>query len=126
MKRTLLMIEDDPQVSLVVSQYLKHNGWQFHTVTTGKAGIAKAASARPDVILLDVQLPDGEGWEFCKELKTDPSTREIAIVMVSGNRFQPTDKARGLEAGADDFLAKPFDLTELLLRLDAILKLRGK
>jgi DNA-binding response OmpR family regulator len=126
MKRSLLMIEDDGQLSLVVSQYLRHNGWDFQSSSTGAEGVAKAAKVRPDVVLLDVQLPDGEGWDFCRKLREQPALTQTAVVMVSGNRFQPTDKARGLEAGADDFLAKPFDLTELVLRLDAILKTRGK
>ena len=85
----------------------------------------KASSVRPDVVLLDVQLPDMEGWDVCRQLKADAALRAIPVVMVSGNRFGAADRVRGLEAGADDFLVKPFDLTEMLLRIENILKARG-
>ena len=119
------MIEDDDQVRHVVNQFLKRKDWEFHSAPTGTEGVEKASSVRPDVVLLDVQLPDMEGWDVCRQLKADAALRAIPVVMVSGNRFGAADRVRGLEAGADDFLVKPFDLTELLLRIENILKARG-
>lgn len=126
MKRRLLMIEDDDQVSLVVGNFLKRQDWDFHAAGNGRDGIAAAAQLKPDVVLLDVQLPDMEGWDICKSLKRNPALAATPIVMVSGNRIDPESKAKGIEAGADDFLSKPFDLLELQLRIEGILKARGR
>ena len=126
MKRTLLMIDDDEQVVYAVSKFLKRKNWDFHSALTGAEGLKKASSLRPDVVLLDVQLPDIEGWEICRRLKSDAALSGVSVVMVSGVRLGPADKAYGLEAGADDSLGKPFNLTELMLRLDAIMRIKGK
>lgn len=126
MKRKLLIIEDDEQVRLVVRQFLKRKDWEFHGAGSGQEGLEKSSSLLPDLIVLDVQLPDMEGWDICRRLKDDPVLKAIPVIMVSGNYLDPTHKARGLEAGADDFLAKPFDMTELLLRMNAILRSRGR
>lgn len=126
MKRTMLMIDDDQQVVYAVSRFLKRKEWDFTGVFTGKEGLEKASALHPDVVLLDVQLPDIEGWEICRSLKKNPDLSGVTVVMVSGVKLTPDDKAFGLEAGADDFLGKPFNLTELLLRLDAIMRVKGK
>lgn len=126
MKRKLLMIEDDEQVRILVGRFLKRKNWEFHSGASGAEGLEKAASLHPDVVLLDIQLPDMEGWDICLRLKADAALKDIPVVMVSGKRMDPAHKARGLEVGADDCLAKPFDLTELLLRIDNILKARGR
>lgn len=126
MKRKLLIIEDDEQVRLLVARFLRRKDWEFHGTGDGREGLELAASLRPDVLLLDVQLPDMEGWDICRMLRADAAMRSAAVIMVSGNRQEPADKVRCLEAGADDFLAKPFDLTELMLRIDTILKVRGR
>lgn len=126
MKKRLLIIEDDEQVRLLVARFLRRKDWEFHDAADGREGLVKAAALRPDVVLLDVQLPDMEGWDICRKLRTGASLSSAAVIMLSGKRLEPADKAKGLEAGADDFLAKPFDLTELMLRIDAILKGRGR
>lgn len=126
MKRTMLMIDDDEQIVYAVSRFLKRKDWDFHSALRGKEGLEKAAALKPDVVLLDVQLPDMEGWDICRTLKKDPALNGVTIVMVSGVMLTPTDKAFGLEAGADDFMGKPFNITELLLRLDAIMRTKGK
>lgn len=125
MTRRVMMVEDDEQVRLIVDRLLRRKGWQFRGVPTAEQAVETAASFRPDAILLDVELPGADGYEACRLLKADPDLAAIPVVMVSGTRLHPAEKARGLEAGADDFLAKPFDGTELFLRLEAILKVRG-
>jgi DNA-binding response OmpR family regulator len=125
MTRTLLMIEDDDDAAHLVSRFLKRKSWNFHRAADGAQGLRQAAKVRPDVILLDIQLPDIEGWEICRRLKNDAALSKVPVVMVSGNKIDPAHKARGLEVGADDYLAKPYDLTELMLRVDAILSARG-
>lgn len=125
-KRRVFYIEDDGQVSLVVGQFFKRQKWEFHSAATGQDGLDRAAEVKPDAILLDVQLPDMEGWDICRELRRKPELASVPIIMVSGRLADPESKAKGLEAGADDFLGKPFDLTELALRIEAILRARGK
>lgn len=124
--RKLVMIEDDEQISLLVGRFLKRKSWDFHSAGTGSEGLEKSSSVRPDIVLLDINLPDTEGWDVCRRLRADPVLSETPVIMLSGHRLTPNDKARGLEAGADDFLSKPFNLTELSLRMEAILKVRGK
>lgn len=126
MKRVMLMIDDDEQVVYAVSRFLKRKDWDFYGAFTGTEGLKKASELHPDVVLLDVQLPDMEGWEICRRLKSDAALSGVSVVMVSGARLNPPDKALGLQSGADDFLGKPFNLTELLLRLDAIMRIKGK
>jgi len=125
MKRALLMIEDDEQVRHVMRLALKRSEWDFHGAPTGAAGLETAAKAAPSLILLDIELPDMQGFEVCRRLKADAATASIPVIMVSGTRLSPEEKARGLEAGADDFLAKPFNVSELLLRIGNILRVQG-
>lgn len=126
MKRKLLIIDDDEQVHLLVSRFLKRKNWDYSGASTGAEGLAKSSSLRPDIVLLDIELPDVEGWEVCSRLKSDPALNATPVFMVSGHRLSPDDKVAGIKAGADDFLSKPFNLTELLLRMEAVLKVRGK
>ncbi|MBI5623782.1 MAG: response regulator transcription factor [Elusimicrobia bacterium] len=124
-KRRLLMIDDDRETRRMVGRYVRHKGWEFIEAADGAEGIVAALRDSPDLILLDIQLPDLEGWEVCRRLKAESLPEPIPIMMVSGARFSPEDKAHGLEIGADDYLSKPFDLSELWLRVEAILKARG-
>lgn len=126
MRRKLLIIDDDEQIHLLVSRFLKRKSWEYYGASTGAEGLEKSSSLRPDIVLLDIELPDVEGWEVCRRLKSDPTLNAMPVLMVSGHRLSPDDKVAGIKAGADDFLSKPFNLTELLLRMDAILKVRGK
>ncbi|MBI4424024.1 MAG: response regulator [Elusimicrobia bacterium] len=117
MPMKLLMIEDDKDVRGLVARTAKRRRWEFHEAGTVQDGLASAAELGPDVILLDVQLPDGEGWDVCAALKKDERLRAIPVLMLSGKRMRPEEKARGLELGADDYLAKPFYTSELCLRI---------
>lgn len=122
MARTVLMIDDDPQLVKATGRYLRLKGLRFEGLSAPARAAAEARKHSPDVILLDVQFPDGSGWDVCRELKRDPRLGRIPIIMVSGLHGDPLDKARGLELGADDYLAKPFDLEVLLLKIEAILR----
>lgn len=125
MKRTLLMIEDDEQVRHVMRLSLRRSDWEFHGAATGAEGLEKALALAPDVILLDIELPDMLGYDVCRKVKAHPTLGSTPVVMVSGERLDPEQKAHGIECGADDFLSKPFNAAELLLRIGNILKVRG-
>ncbi|MFA6318616.1 MAG: response regulator transcription factor [Elusimicrobiota bacterium] len=124
-KKRFLIIDDDRDTRSMICRYVQHKGWDCGQAPDGGRGLASAMAEPPDMILLDIQLPDLEGWEVCKRLRAEPPTRSVPIIMVSGARFSPEDKAAGLELGADDFMSKPFDLAELWLRVEAILRARG-
>ena len=113
MKRKLLMIEDDGQVCLVVRQFLKRKNWEFHSAATGTEGLEKASSVHPDVVLLDIQLPDMDGWDVCRKLKGGAALRAIPVVMISGT-WTAEERARASTLGIARLHAKPVDLARLV------------
>lgn len=116
------MIDDDRQLVGTIGEYLKLKGLAFDGLTDPALASARARAFRPDIILLDVQFPEGSGWDVCRSLKSDASVGHIPVIMVSGRHGGAVDKAKGLELGADDYLSKPFDLEVLLLKIAAILR----
>lgn len=119
----LLVIDDDPHVLEIVRVFMGKNGWSVTTAPDGGRGVALARRSPPDVILLDVQLPDMPGWEICQTLKADSALRSVPVVMLSGERKRSQDKVRGLELGAEDYLIKPFSLPVLKAKLEAVLRI---
>lgn len=122
MARKLLMIDDDKVLMDVVGKFMTLKGWTFEGMRVPDKVLEKAKSFHPDAILLDVQLPGRDGWDICRELKGDETLKHIPIVMVSGRRMSPEEKAKGIEIGADDYLSKPFDLASLLAKTETILR----
>jgi two-component system KDP operon response regulator KdpE len=110
---TLLVIDDEPQVRRFLRSSLAPNDYKLIEAATGEAGLAEAASRRPDVILLDLGLPDLDGIEVTRRLREWTQT---PIIILSA-RGQDPDKIAALDAGADDYLTKPFSLPELLARI---------
>lgn len=116
---TILVIEDEPHIVLGLTDALEFEGFRVVTAGSGADGIALARSEKPDAILLDLMLPDVNGYEVCKEVRsTDP---RVPIIMLTA-RSQEADKIRGLDAGADDYVTKPFGVGELVARLRAIFR----
>ena len=111
--RTLLLIDDEPQVLRFLRSSLASTGYRLIETATGQAGLAEAAAQRPDVILLDLGLPDIDGIEVARRLR---EWTETPIIVLSA-RGQDQDKIAALDAGADDYLTKPFSLPELLARI---------
>lgn len=122
--RRILAVEDDPSMLAALGRFARACGWRFEGAVSAAAGLRAALKRRPDAVLLDVQLGDSTGWEVCRRLRSSPGLSGTAILMVSGTRISPLERARGLEAGADDYLCKPFDLDELELRLSAAIRRR--
>jgi two-component system alkaline phosphatase synthesis response regulator PhoP len=122
----ILLIEDDPDIQKMVQLSLKFQGaHQVLIASGGQAGLAQAASENPDVILLDVMMPEMDGYETCKRLKETPGTRHIPVVFLSA-RAQQSEIQKGRELGAIGYLVKPFDPMTLSSQLDAILQSGGQ
>ncbi len=119
---TVLLIEDNPDVVVYIKTCLEQE-YQVDTARDGQIGIEKAREKVPDLIICDVMMPEKNGYEVCDVLKKDERTNHIPIVMLTAKATHQ-DKLKGLQAGADAFLKKPFDRTELLVRLEKMLALR--
>jgi two-component system alkaline phosphatase synthesis response regulator PhoP len=119
MSGRILMIEDEPSVSLTVSDLLTGEGYEVEVAADGPSGLARATNERYDVILLDLMLPGMNGLDVCRELRR--AGKDVAILMLTA-RGQLTDRVVGLKLGADDYLTKPFEPLELLARVEALLR----
>ena len=117
----ILIIDDDERLAAMVSDYLAAAGLTVAREPTAAAGLAAAARGTPDAIILDLMLPDLDGFEVCRRLR---ATSDVPILMLTA-RGDDTDRIVGLEIGADDYLAKPFNPRVLLARLRAMLRRRG-
>jgi signal transduction histidine kinase/DNA-binding response OmpR family regulator/streptogramin lyase len=121
---TVLLIEDNPDVVAYIAAILK-DGYQVHTAANGKDGIETALEIVPDIVISDVMMPEKDGYEVCETLKNDERSSHIPIILLTAKAAQ-SDKVTGLRAGADAYLQKPFDKTELLVRLEQLIALRQK
>lgn len=117
----ILVIEDEADLREMLGFAIRGAGHHAALAADGTTGLAEARGHRPDLVLLDLMLPDRGGLEICRELKTDPATRTIPIVMLTA-KDEEIDRVVGFELGADDYVVKPFSTRELMLRLQAILR----
>ncbi len=118
-KRTILVIDDEPHIVLGLKDALEFEGFRVLTATHGRQGAELAARERPHAILLDLMLPDLNGYQVCEEIRrSDPF---VPILMLTA-KSQEADKIRGLDAGADDYVTKPFSVGELVARLRALFR----
>ncbi len=119
----VLIVDDERSIVNTLRMLLESDNFNVIEAFSGDRAIQKAHSESPDLILLDVMLPDMTGYEVCSRLKKSPSTRLIPIIMLTGlSGIRKTDKMLGLELGADDYITKPFDPDELKTRIDALLR----
>ena len=122
MKQRILVVEDDPAILTGVSDLLEGEGFVVATASDGAAALARYAEGKPDLVLLDIMIPEKSGFDVCREIrKTDPLT---PIIMLTA-KGEEVDKVVGLELGADDYVVKPFGVNELLARVRACLR-RGQ
>ncbi len=117
----LLLIDDDPIISEMVTLNLEHAGYQVSQASDGIKGQALAIQLMPDMIILDLMLPRVDGFTVCQRLRRDERTKEIPVMMLTA-MGQTQDKVEGFNAGADDYLTKPFELEEMLARVRALLR----
>jgi PleD family two-component response regulator len=119
----VLIADDNPQGVELLEAYLSETGYDIQTAADGEETLRKVKQWQPDLILLDIMMPKISGFEVCKRLRADRATHDIAILMVTA-LDQPSDIERAAEAGTDDFLTKPINKNELLLRVPKLLKSR--
>jgi len=118
-KKSILIIEDEPHIVMGLKDALEFEGYEVVSSGNGRDGVAMARQNKPDAVLLDLMLPDINGYQVCEELRRfDPF---MPIIMLTA-RSQESDKIRGLDAGADDYVTKPFSVAELTARIRAIVR----
>lgn len=119
--QTILIIEDEPDVSDLVVYHLQKAGYKTLTARDGLTALQKARDNLPALVVLDLMLPGIDGTEVCRQLKADPKTASIPIIMLTA-KAEEVDRIVGLELGADDYVTKPFSPRELALRIKTILR----
>jgi two-component system alkaline phosphatase synthesis response regulator PhoP len=118
----ILIVDDEPALVQGLEDNLRFEGYETLAATSGEEGLARALAEAPDLVLLDVMMPTRSGWEVCRELRQRGV--DVPIIMLTA-RGEETDRVRGLELGADDYITKPFSLRELLARVRAVLRRPG-
>lgn len=119
--KTILVIEDEQDLAELIAFHLEKDGYLPRIANDGTVGLKLAQSTGPDLILLDLMLPGISGIEICKVLKGDEKTAVIPIIMLTA-KSEEIDRVVGFEVGADDYMSKPFNMRELLLRVKAVLR----
>ena len=119
----ILVVDDDPDILFATERLLKKEGFEVTGADTGNRCLEKVALDQPDLILLDVDLPDISGTEVCQKIKNNPDYHRIYIMMLSAQKISSDDKANGLDVGADGYIARPVSNRELLSRVNAMIRL---
>lgn len=118
MANQVLIIDDDPKLNRLLAEFLSGYGFRVHAAATPSEGFKKLRRHKPDMVILDVMLPEMNGFDMCKQIRRDSS---VPIIMLTA-RGEPMDRVVGLELGADDYLPKPFEPRELVARIQAVLR----
>ena len=121
MKGRVLVVDDDLALSEMLGIVLRNEGLDVVHCANGTSAMSTFRDSHPDIVLLDLMLPDGDGLDLCRELRGNPRTRQLPLLMLTA-RGEPMDRIVGLELGADDYLPKPFEPRELLARVKALLR----
>ncbi|HKQ70966.1 MAG TPA: response regulator [Polyangiaceae bacterium] len=120
----LLVVEDETDIVRTLEYNFRQAGFEVFTATSGREGLRLAGAKSPDLVLLDLMLPDIQGVEVCRQLRGDPKTRATPVIILTA-RGEEVDRVVGFEIGADDYVTKPFSVRELILRARAVLR-RGE
>ena len=122
--KRILIVEDEEAIVEIVSQALRRLGFETASAGDGDEALEKISLLRPDLVILDLMLPRMDGWEVCRRLRADRATKAMPIIMLTARRDEG-DVVQGLEVGADDYMKKPFSLSELAARVKALLRRTG-
>ncbi len=114
----VLIIEDDPNIAELIRLYLEKDGFEVTITSDGKSGVDMFFKIHPSIVLLDIMLPEMDGWDVCREIR---KTYKTPIIMLTA-KDETIDKVTGLELGADDYISKPFDMKEVIARIRAVLR----
>jgi two-component system OmpR family response regulator len=120
---SLLLVDDEDNLRSMLEAALRHSGFDVHPVSNGRDAIDAVAAVRPDLVVLDVMLPDLDGFDVCKRLRSSGDRTPVLFLTA---RDATEDRVRGLTLGGDDYLVKPFSLEELVARITAVLRRAGK
>ena len=115
---SVLIVEDDPNIRELLQLYLEKDGYAVTLAADGGQGLAKFHAIKPDLVLLDVMMPVMDGWAVCKAIRAEDNT---PVIMLTA-KGETDDKVAGLKTGADDYVTKPFEMKELLARIEAVLR----
>jgi len=118
-KRKILIVDDEVDILHFLELVLQERGYQVTSATGGQNALALARTQRPDLVLLDIMMPQMDGWEVLRLLRVDPNTQAIPVAMISA-RTDAKDRVQGLQEGALDYICKPFSLDELLTKVDSL------
>ncbi len=124
MRRNVLVVDDEPANLALLEAMLECHSYSVATASNGQEALSQFKTVEPDIVLTDVSMPELDGFELCRRLKNNPDTRFTPVVLVTG-LHDSASRLRGIEVGADDFLNKPVDQSELLARVGALIKLKG-
>ncbi len=117
----ILVVEDERDIAALVAYHLTKEGYRVRTVGTGGDAMEAVRDERPDLVVLDLMLPELSGYEILEEMRRRPEMQEVPVVVLTARR-EESDRIKGLELGADDYLTKPFSPQELVLRIGAVLR----
>ena len=117
-KETILVVDDEPNIIELAKMYLQNEGYIVESARDGREALTKIKSLQPALVVLDLMLPEVDGWEVCRKVRSDS---DVPIIMLTA-RSDDVDKIVGLELGADDYLTKPFNPRELVARVKAVLR----
>ncbi|MBI4377185.1 MAG: response regulator transcription factor [Elusimicrobia bacterium] len=115
----LLVIDDDAHLRESLAEVLELDGFECHQAGTAESALTMAAKIDPQVVIMDIQLPDSSGFQICQELRR--RSRSTILIMMTGRFLSPDEKKQGFELGADEYITKPFDLAELSVRIKQLL-----
>ena len=115
----LLIIDDDAHLRESLAEVLELDGFECHQAGAAKEGIAAAQKLEPEIVIMDIQLPDSSGFQICQELRKRSKT--VILIMMTGRFLSSEEKKQGFELGADEYITKPFDLAELSARIKQLL-----
>lgn len=124
MAQRILVVDDDKQIARLIRSYLEQAGYQVMVAYDGETALHALRREAPDLVVLDLMLPDRDGWDVTRTVRSDPALAATPIIMVTA-RVEDTDKIVGLELGADDYVSKPFNPRELVSRVRAVLRRTG-
>jgi two-component system alkaline phosphatase synthesis response regulator PhoP len=120
-KQRILVVDDDQSIVKILRTYLEQSGFDVFTAYNGTTALASIRGDKPDLVVLDLMLPDQDGWDITRQIRSDKRTAPLPIIMVTA-RVEDTDKIIGLELGADDYITKPFNAREVVARVRALLR----